>query len=204
MSLGTFDAILYAIVFLVPGFVWSWMHSKLIPRRAQAWETRALEFLTLSCINHALWIGFILPLFRSGFSAYHPFWLILPLFISPVTLGFLSGWAYQKKWNRRILGRLGLKTIHPIPTAWDYHFSRARYYWVKVRLRDGTNVYGWFGCQSFAGDDPHERDLYIEAAYRPNEHGEWVPIEDSGGIIVKADQIAAIEFRKDAEENYDD
>ena len=37
---------------------------------------------------------------------------------------------------------------------------------------------------------------YTEAAYELRQDGEWLPIEDSGGVIVKADQIAVIEFKK--------
>jgi hypothetical protein len=67
-------------------------------------------------------------------------------------------------------------------------------------LKNGSRVYGFYGEQSFAGDDPSHRDLYLEATYRLLPNGEWAPVEDTGGILVMSDQIALIEFRKIAEE----
>jgi len=37
----------------------------------------------------------------------------------------------------------------------------------------------------------------------PTNTGEWAPVEDSGGITIKAEQIAAVEFRKHLEVPYD-
>ena len=45
--------------------------------------------------------------------------------------------------------------------------------------------------------------MYLEAQFRPLDTGDWAPVEDTGGVLIMADQIAAIEFRKLAEENYD-
>jgi hypothetical protein len=33
---------------------------------------------------------------------------------------------------------------------------------------------------------------------------EWAPVEDSGGVLIMAEEIAAIEFRKLIEVSYDD
>jgi hypothetical protein len=186
MTFETFDAVLYTVTFLVPGFIWSAVLSMLIPRRSQAIEVRLLEFLTLSCINHGLWIWLLLPIFKGDFMDSHPFWagavLIFPLVASPVLLGLGTAHLHQKDWIRRFLGRFGFRTVHPIPTAWDYHFSRGRPYWVIVLLRDGSRVYGRFGPESFAGDDPDERDLYLEAVFRLTPTGEpAIPQSADGG-----------------------
>jgi hypothetical protein len=125
--------------------------------------------------------------------------LVLPALISPVVLGILTGRVVQDAGVRRFLGGFGFRTIHPYPTAWDYQFSRAGPFWVIVTLRDGSRVYNVFGYNSFAGDDPSERDLFLEAVYRLTPSGDWGPEEDSGGIIIRGNQLAAIEFRKPVE-----
>jgi len=89
-----------------------------------------------------------------------------------------------------------------VPTAWDYQFGRAKPYWVLVRLKDGSTVYGLWGLSSFASDEPEDRDLYIEAVFRPTERGDWAPVEDSGGAWITGEQIAVIEFRKLTEVDY--
>jgi len=60
-----------------------------------------------------------------------------------------------------------------------------------------------FHSHSFAASDPDHRDLYLEAQFRPLEDGQWAPVEDTGGVLMMADQIAAVEFRKLTEVNYE-
>jgi len=205
MTYNTFDALFYSITFLVPGFVWSAVLSMLIPRRMRAIEVRMLEFLTFSCLNYAIWSWLIYRVFRTQFHEDYLGWTCLLLFaivfVSPVALGLVFGKAAQSNWAAHFLGRLGFRTIHPIPAAWDFHFGKLRPYWMTVTLIDRSRVHGLFGTNSFAGDAP--KDLYVEAVFRINENGDWVPVVDSGGVFIKAEQIAAIEFRKLTEVNYE-
>lgn len=140
ISLTTFDAVLYAITFIVPGFVWSSVMSMLVPRRVRGAELRWLEFLTLSCINHAFWLWLLIPVFTTGFLTAHPIasgvLLVLPVLASPVVLVAIVGRYYQTGWVTRFLEWLGFRTVQLIPTAWDYQFSRGLPYWVIVTLKD--------------------------------------------------------------------
>ena len=199
MTLDTFDGVLYAVSFLVPGFIWSVVLSVRLPRRTQPSEFKWLEFLTLSCINHVLWIWLLVFVFAGSFLRDHPLasglLLLLPILVSPLVLGILSSTLHEREWPKRLLGRLGFAADQFVPTAWDHHFFRRLPYWVIVTLCDGSSVAGFFGEESFAGDDPGERDLYIEKVFRIVK-GDWMPIADSRGILVKSAQIAAIEFRE--------
>lgn len=199
MTFTSLDAVIYTAVVLVPGFIWSAILSMLVPRRVQTTPNRVIEFLTLSCVNHALWIWMLIPLFKTEFRQLHPVWsvvaIVITTLVSPVVLGVLTGWAYQHEWPRRVLGRFGVGSIHQIPTAWDYRFSTTQPCWAIVRLKDGSRVYGLFHHHSFAGDDPQERDLFLEAQYVPTEGGKWAPVTRTAGILIKGDQIAAIEFK---------
>lgn len=207
MSVGSLEAVLAAIGFLIPGFVWSVVLSLLVPRRARPTDLRFLEFLTLSCVNHGLWAWALYLLLWTGFNATHPVWtatfIFGIIFVSPVGLGLLSGWTRQRDAVSRFLRWLGFVTVSPVPTAWDQHFRRSKPFWTLVTLKDGSRVYGFFGLRSFAGDEARERDLYLETQFRPTEAGDWAPVEDSGGVLIKADQIRLIEFRKAIEVTYD-
>jgi hypothetical protein len=68
--------------------------------------------------------------------------------------------------------------------------------WVIVTLKNGSRVYGLFDKNSFAGNDPDRRDLYLEATFRVLDNDEWAPNQDTGGILILAEQIAMIDFRK--------
>lgn len=207
MTINGVEVVFFTVGFLVPGFVWSAVLSMLVPTRTAPTQVRFLEFLTLSCINLGLWSWALVPIFATSFLDQHPYWSGLAvfaiIFLSPVLLGALSGWWRQKEAVSRFLGWIGLRTVHPVPRAWDRHFSRLKPYWVLVTLRDGSRVYGLFRSQSFAASDPEHRDLYLEAQFRPLETGDWAPVEDTGGVLIMADQIAVIEFRKLTEENYE-
>lgn len=72
-----------------------------------------------------------------------------------------------------------------------------------VTLKDGSEIYGFFGAQSFAASDADRRDLYLEAQFRPLDSGEWAPLEDTAGVLIMGEDIAAIEFRKVTEVDYD-
>ncbi len=199
MTFTSFDAVFFTAGFLVPGFVWSAVLSMLVPRRTVSTDVRFLEFLTLSCLNHGLWAWALFLIFKTDFLERHPYWTGISLgaiiFLSPIVLGILSAWFQQKEAIARLLGRLGFRTIHPIPMAWDWHFSQLKPYWALVTLKNGSQVRGLYGRQSFAGSDPEHRDLYLEALFRPVGTGDWAPVEDTAGILIMADQITAIEFR---------
>ncbi|MCG3131412.1 MAG: hypothetical protein FLDDKLPJ_02204 [Phycisphaerae bacterium] len=206
LTFPTANALIVTALFIVPGFIWSTVHASLIPRRATETQARLIEYLTLSCVNHAPWFWLFGLLFATDFGANHPGWagflLLIPGIISPIMFGLISGRMWQRDWPKKVLGKYGFRTLNQIPTAWDYQFSRAKPYWVIVTLRDGSRILGLFGGNSYASDDPKERDIFVEAVYTLRGDGEWLPVEGSGGIIVKGEQIAAIEFRKLDEIDY--
>lgn len=207
MAFDSFDAVFYTVGFLIPGFVWSAVLSMLVPRRVMSSEVRLLEYLTFSCLNHGLWSWALFWIFRTAFIENHPYWGGLVVFgivfLSPVVLGVLTAYLQQREMVARFLGRLGFRTIHPIPMAWDWLFSQEKPYWALVTLKNGSRLYGLYGLRSYAGSDPERRDLYLEAMFRVVQSGDWAPVEDTAGVLVMANEIAAIELKKLGEVNYD-
>ena len=62
-TIGSFDILFYTLSFIVPGFVLSWMLATLVPQRKLDAAEAFLRYLTLSCLNYAVWSGIIF--FRS-------------------------------------------------------------------------------------------------------------------------------------------
>ena len=56
-------------------------------------------------------------------------------------------------------------------------------------------VYGFFGWNSYMGNDPEHRDLYLEAECKVDEGGKLRVIGGTGGVYVRYDDIEAIAFR---------
>lgn len=200
MNFSTFDAVFFTAGFLVPGFIWSAVLSVLVPRRKFALENRTLEFLTLSCLNHGLWSWALFLIFRTGYIDQQPYWSGAFLFgiilLSPAGLGLFTAWLQQRNLIGGFLQRYGYRTIHRAPTAWDYYFSQQMPCWCLVSLKDGSQVYGLCAGNSFAGDHPEFRDLYLEEAFELLDDGQWAPMDDTGGVLIMPDHIATIEFRK--------
>lgn len=207
MNFSSFDAVFFTAGFLVPGFIWSAVLSMLVPRLSVKAESRVLEFLTLSCINHGFWSWALFLIFRTGFINEQPIWSGLLLcgiiFVSLIGFGLFHGRLQQKEWVARQLRRFGYRPIHSIPTAWDWKFSQGKSAWARVTLKSGSIVYGLFGEGSFAGSDTERRDLFLVATYRLLDNGEWAPEEDTEGVLIMADQIATIEFRNLSEDTHE-
>jgi hypothetical protein len=124
------------------------------------------------------------------------------IFISPLLLGLMFGLANQQQLVERGLAILGFRTLSGFPSAWDYKFSRINEpLWVLVTLKDGSQVAGRFGKNSFASSESSERDLYLESVYQLSEDDPWQPVTETSGILIKADEIRYIEFLKDTKED---
>ncbi|MCR4316499.1 MAG: DUF6338 family protein [Planctomycetes bacterium] len=198
MTFETFDAILWASIAIVPGFIFSGTLSMLIPRSNSSLELRAKEYFTLSCINYGIWVLPLMFFYKYEWIDEYPKWSIFgawcAIFVSPIVLGLIFGYISQRNLPARFLGRFGFRTISPIPRAWDSHFSRMFQYYVIVTLKNDTCLYGLYGVNSIAGSDPNCRDIYLETVFDVNEEGEWILLEDSRGAWIAEDQISFLEF----------
>jgi hypothetical protein len=206
IALTSFDAVFYAITFLVPGFIMDLTLSIFAPRRQEDLQISLLRFLTLSCVNYAVWCWLIYLIFfttyrevLSGF--YTAVFLGVFVFISPLAIGVLLGFFSQKEWIKKILTRLGLNTISSIPTSWDYKFSKINEsVWLIVTLKDGSTVAGYFGTNSFASSIALEHDLYIEEIYKIDTNESWERLIPPCSILLKGEEIKYIEFWSDKQE----
>lgn len=200
MTFDTIEAVLLAIAFLVPGFILSSVLAMTFRRRSKSASDLTLQYLALSCVNGGLWSWLTVLIVHGGWLTRFPvvssLLVFVVLFVSPIGLGLLAVGLSRKEAVRGLLSAFGFKVHRFIPTAWDFKFEQEQPSWVIVRLKDGSTVFGFWGSQSFAGDEAGDRDLYLEAAFTPGDSGHWKPVEDTGGILITAGEIATIEFRR--------
>jgi hypothetical protein len=199
MTLDSFDALFYTLAFIVPGFIlWS-TRAALVPQRAEDTGLSLVRFLIYSCLHYALWSWLIYLMFRIEFFTAYPYrsaaaWFLI-IFVSPLSLGMLLGALRNTGVVRRLLGKVKLRPLHHIPSAWDYIFFRmSEGAWILVTMKDGKKVAGKFGRESYAAPSS-ERDLYIQEVYDlVNAETPWQKITRSPGIWIKGDEIKSIEF----------
>ena len=199
MTFDKFDTVFFTAAFLVPGFLFYWTLSIFIPQREQDIRYQFLKFLTFSCINFALWSWLIYLIFKWDFFTFYLYRSVLAWFfiilISPFGLGLLLAQLNQKELIKNFLETFGFNPLHPIPTAWDYKFSRTEPAFVLITLKDDSKVAGFFGPNSFSSSVPAERDIYLEEIFEINEDNKWERIPNNNGIFISGGEIKTIEFK---------
>ncbi|MBQ0984962.1 hypothetical protein KBZ10_10615 [Streptomyces sp. F63] len=81
------------------------------------------------------------------------------------------------------------------PTAWDHMFRDRGSCFVRLRMKDGTWVGGWYGGQSYATAYPQPRELFLESAWRMDPAGAFTGrVAHSAGLHVRADDADLLEL----------
>lgn len=196
MTIENFDVVFYTCIFLLPGFIVKSIIDTLSPPTKYNESKYFFVCLLYSIINCAAWSwGYILlsKLIANHIILYWILMLILTI-LGAIIIAIIIGYIKQKEITERLFRKLGIKKIHPIPTAWDYYFSKQDSAWIIVTLKNGKTIYGQYSNKSFSSSDADERDLYIEKVYSFKEGEAWEEVERNKGILITKDEIETIEF----------
>jgi len=193
-DLKSLDNIYLVLGFLVPGLIIVFVRSRFLTGRITPHNEAILSYLVLSIIYYALalpCVEWTLSIDEAGYKKALA-WVSL-VFIGPAILGVGLGCAAQLGWARKLIHCCGFTSVHVIPTAWDWKFSSPEEQWVLVTLKDGRQIAGFFGQNSFSSSDPKERDVYIERIYDLSDDGKWSQRGDTG-ILIASDEVQTVEF----------
>jgi hypothetical protein len=95
-------------------------------------------------------------------------------------------------WGRRLRPAV---RYHSTPTAWDRMFHGRGSCFVRMRMKDGTWVGGWYGSRSFVTAYPQPPEVYLESAWLLRPDGGFVrPIAGSAGLHVRAEETDLLEL----------
>lgn len=192
----------FIVAVFVPGFVFDAVLSKFVPRHASAMrEVLLLRLFTATAFNYAVCSPLIYLLVNGAIFVDSPrsqawTWLGI-IFLVPVVLAVIVAGASQRGLLAWASTKLGLRSINPIPTGWDWIFSQTDPCFVLVTLRDSSTVAGYFGQQSMASSDRDHKDLYLERVYVVPAVGPWQAVDRSMGIYIDGSQISSVEFRQE-------
>ena len=208
MPTETGQALLILVIFVLPGFV-----TLLIKERTHEVARSVTPFERLfSALFYSLLVYVPLVLFgavlgldrqdiREIYTANNGLWaltgvavasgLVLPMLIAYG--GFRWMGSDARVW---LLSRLRLSLQHGTPSAWDYFFQEKIPALVRVTLRSGEVVAGYYGPVSFAAYGVHGRDLYVEEqwAVDPETFQIVEPAERSMGIWLPGEEIVEVEL----------
>lgn len=186
------SSIVLIILFVIPGSITDKIIRYRFPERKESPTKLLLDSIFYSCLNYAFFLWLVILSLRyiePGPQIAWPFFLawIGIILVGPFLLACLIVRLMTK------FPALGL--LHPIPTAWDYHFGKRRSYWVLVAFKDGSQIGRLYSKSSFASSFPQAQDLYIEQLWEVAKGGILRErIEDSAGAWVDMDNVQTLEF----------
>ncbi|MDR1871671.1 MAG: DUF6338 family protein [Deltaproteobacteria bacterium] len=200
MALNSFNVVLYTAIFLVPGFFIQNIIISLNPTRRLSDNISFLSFFMYSIINLAVWSWayiWLTNIYNNKIiSDYH--YLIYILLISllgGLILAFAIGIIIQKRVIKSLAKIFKLHYIDPIDSAWDWLFSKDEQHVILITLKDNSEIYGWYGYNSFTSSNINERDMFVELTYKKDTNGYYYFDPNSYGIYISKDLIKHIELK---------
>jgi hypothetical protein len=154
-------------------------------------------------VVHALALGWTLPLARrvadDGPAAHAvelTAWTLLVLLLPVVAGAVLAGLAEARSpgWWVWLLRRLGVSSATRTAEAWNWVFRQRFPAFVRVRLKDGRTVLGWYGGRSLASSDATVRDLYLQEQWLAERDWFHAPYPTSRGVWLSGGEIVSVEF----------
>ena len=186
-SLLKLEYVLAFSTLVLPGFLIMKIIKLKVPNKDFLLKDMLFEAVSYSLLNLAVigWLPYLLFLYKYDIGGIVAF--IFTLVVSPVFLAF----GYIKIISSEKFGR---SFDIQMPTAWDWYFSQRPNSILLIKMKDNTEVIGYFGQKSYATSYPNDGSIYIEKVYTKNENGDLNIVENSNGILIAKDQYATVEF----------
>lgn len=197
MTIDSFDTVILTSIFILPGFVISTIVERINPSHAKTTSNYFLSCFCFSLINCACIAWLLVYIINQQYKHAWRMWLFLFIasLVSSLVIGMLVAIIRKTNLIKKIFDKIGISSIYPIPTAWDYIFSKQEPAYVIITLNDYSVVYGLFSNNSFASSDIDKKDIFLEKTFKVNQFGEWEDDEESKGIYISNENIIAIEFK---------
>jgi hypothetical protein len=101
--------------------------------------------------------------------------------------------------RRGTLKNLGTKPS-PTPSDWVFSHEAGKHFCVRFHRKEGEDLGGYFGENSFAASSPNGQEIYVEEVWRVDEDGRFVErVEETDGAMVNREDCTRIEFFKSRE-----
>jgi hypothetical protein len=87
------------------------------------------------------------------------------------------------------------------PTAWDQMFRERGSCLVRMRLKDGAWVGGWYGSNSYVSSYPQAPEVFLESAWQLNPDGSFARrTKQTAGLLVRGGDIDILELFEPTED----
>ena len=200
MAPSSVTQLLILLLFVVPGFVYQAVRISVRGRLPLDIElsTRIVRAIVLSGIFALVYLMVLGDLLidaaqGKGWGFEHPrvgaFFALLGGIIIPAGLALvrLPDW----NWIARVRTRVPEITRYdPTPTAWDKTFQNASQCFIRISMKDGTWIAGYYGSESYATSYPETQQVFLEQAFFVSDDGTLGQrIEGTLGVMVDCSDI---------------
>ncbi len=192
------DHLVLFLAFFIPGFIASQIYALYVGVDDSDPVKRLPAVVGYSAIHYALtgWLILVVPEGRARAIVAYIVVFLLPLLWAPIIL-LIRDWQKWKTiflWNYLPINIKGgiSAMLAPEETPWDATLTpEARY--VRIRLKSGTYVGGYFGDGSAVSTYPNDREIYISEAYSFDVDGKIGNPIAGTGVLILGDQIEVLE-----------
>jgi hypothetical protein len=170
--IGTFQALLVALIALLPGAAYTFCYERQAGAYGIQLADRLVRFVVSSALFHAVFSGAEFLLWKHGrldsvagvreLSAWQVQGAALGYILIPAAVGTIIGLGSKNdwRWTRAIVGT----SRHP--RAWDYVWSRKKRLIVRLRLTSGEYLAGLYARSAtdqsaYASGYGEDADLYL-------------------------------------------
>ena len=181
------EYILAFATFILPGFLIMKIIRLKVPNKDFLLKDMLFEAFSYSLLNLSLFGWMPYWLLSSNYIAWSIVAFIFILVISPIILAT----GYIKIVSSKIFAK---HFDIQMPTAWDWYFSQRPNAMLLVKMKDGSEITGYFGATSYATSYPNDGSIYLEKVYIKDEDANLILVENSNGILIAKDQYTTIEF----------
>lgn len=195
-------AALNILIFLLPGLVIRRITESLTPTGKITDATRVVDALVYSLINYLLYSLLAIPFHlkpvpltvssagQIEFNERAALSFII-LFVLAVIIGLAISKITYEDWHYAILrDKLHLTRATSRVDVWDDIFSDFHDHWLRVHLKDGTQITGWPDYYSL---NPEKRELFLANAELTRPDGTSYEVKGSGILLTEKAEIQCIE-----------
>lgn len=191
------EVLILLLFLLAPGFVFIRVIDTLHPGRRATMGHQIIDVVFWSVAILAVWFLPALLLFRFGpglsYGLYPLLLFVLVvggIFLTPMLLAYI----FHRLELRGTLKNLG-DTPSPTPSDWVFSHEAGKHFCVRFHRKEGEDLGGYFGENSFATSSPKGQEIYVEQVWRLDEDGRFIePVEETQGAIVNREDCTLIEF----------
>ena len=180
------------IMFLTPGIIILFVRSQFefAYKKPDPRDT-ILSYTTISIVYYA--IASLADSVSTKIDYEEPWHQVFLVLAMPIIFGALLGINFRFKCGDKILRCLGLERIPVFTSAWDWKFANTKEQWVIVTLKDGTEIFGFFGRNSFASSRQDKYDIYVEWVYDIDGKGNFSSRKEEG-VLIPEEEIKTVRF----------